>query len=238
MINWNRRNSYYGSKPRRPPRDPYLTTHRMKSDSSAPRFPRDSYYGGRPGSTFRPESVVIESRGGPGYYEGGDPAYGGGYNGGRNQLPRMQSEPPYTNGLPPANRNVYRSGPNQRSYETVASGSGSGSLGEPAGYQTDPTSSEDSSINRRSPPKRQEPMNDYGISFGQTSTYQPPALNQPSSKPRTMPDDSHAPPAPPPKGGSSLLRKASKGSVLSAAQRTDTGEKRKSWFSRRFSKSS
>jgi hypothetical protein len=217
----------------------------MKSDNNGPRFPRDSYYGGRPGSSFRPESVIMDPRsapmhGGPrdGYFDEG--GYNNGRtNGGRNGYPRGQPDAPYGNGHPGANRNVYP-GPNQRSYETVASGSGSGSLGEPAGYQTDPTSSEDSSINRRMPPKRQEPTNDYGISFGQPQTYQPPTLNQPASQPRKMPDDSHAPPAPPPKssGGGSLLRKASKASGLTTASRPDLGEKRKSWFSRRFSKSS
>ncbi|KAI0137062.1 hypothetical protein BJ170DRAFT_677920 [Xylariales sp. AK1849] len=234
VVHWNTRSSYYGN------------------NASTPRFPHDSYYGGRPNSSFRPESAMFDPRGsammsgsGPrdDYFETYDqknpgyPPQGG--NGGRNRYPRMQSEG-HLNSHPALNKGVYPVSSNHRSYETVASASGgSNSLGEPSGYQTDLTSSEDSSINRRSPPKRQEPMNDYGISFGQSPTYQPSNLGPPVSQPRTMPDQSHAPPPPPPKGGSgTLLRKPSRVSESVAGARPDLGDKRKSWFSRRFSKNS
>ena len=95
---------------------------------------------------------------------------------------------------------------NHRSDETVASNSGSGSYGEPAGYQTDPTSSENSSIERRSPPKRQEPMNDYGINFGHDTMYQVPTLSAPTAGSRGM----EYSPQTPRKDGGSLLRKVSK----------------------------
>jgi hypothetical protein len=71
---------------------------------------------------------------------------------------------------------------NHRSYETVTTASGSGSSAEPGGYQTDPTGSDNSSIERvQSVPRRQpEPVgvNDYGIGFGQgpAVSYQPPSF--------------------------------------------------------------
>ncbi|KAK6216253.1 Glucose-6-phosphate 1-dehydrogenase [Pestalotiopsis sp. IQ-011] len=222
----NRRSSYYGN-------------------SNGPRFPHEGYYGGgRSGSSQRPESVNFDPRasamaGGPrdAYFDGFDSGNGGphGGNGPRNRISRQQPEP-YLTSHPVANRNVYPSPNDQRSYETVASGSGSASYGEHSGYQTDPTSSENSSINRRSPHKRQqEAQNDYGISFGQTPGYRPPVLGEAASQPRTMPDNSHAPP-PPPKTGGPLLRKSSKAAVATEAPRSESGDKRKSWFSRRFNK--
>lgn len=232
VANWNRRSSYYGN--------------------NGPRFPHDSYYGGRPNSTFRPDSTMFDPRGSMMMSGGGggprDSYYDGGYDTGynmRNRYSRVQSDPQMNGGRGTADRNVYPLPNNHRSYETVASGSGgSGSLGEPSGYQTDPTSSENSSIKRHSPPKRQEPMNDYGISFGQSPTYQPPNFHMPASQPRIMPDGSQGSGVPPPQvpkkdTGGSLLRKASK--VTPAAvvrQRPELTEKRKSWFARRFSKSS
>ncbi|KAK7988415.1 Saccharopine dehydrogenase [Apiospora arundinis] len=218
--------------------------------ATTPRFPQNSYYGGRPSSTVhRSESAMFDSRGSAmvengnrdSYFEGYDGAYGYGGNGNtgsRNRVPRNYSES-QLNGRPAADRNVYPVPNNHRSYETVATGSGrSGSPGEPVGYQTDPTSSENSSIDRRMPPRQREPVNDYGISFGQAAAYQPPSLSIPASQPRTMPDGSNAGPAPPPKqgGGGGLLRKGSK--TAGAQQRPDMGEKRKSWFTRRFSKNS
>lgn len=158
--------------------------------------------------------------------------YQEGYDGGRSRFTRMQSEPPINR--PMGNRNVYPVANNHRSYETVASGSGSGSYGEPAGYQTDPTSSENSSIERRSPPKRQEPMNDYGINFGQdASMYQVPTFGASPGAGR----GTEYSPQPPRKDGGSLLRRVSKASK-SAESGPATMEKRKSWFSRRFSKNS
>lgn len=160
----------------------------------------------------------------PGYYDG--------YEGGRNRFSRMQSEPPMNRQMA-GGRNVYPVPNNHRSYETVASGSGSGSYGEPAGYQTDLTSSENSSIERRSPPKRQEPMNDYGINFGQDPTYQPPSLGMPAAPHVRDP----APPPPRKDVGGSLLRKGSRlGGSSTAQESSSSADKRKSWFSRRFSK--
>ncbi|KAI5927636.1 hypothetical protein F4810DRAFT_273434 [Camillea tinctor] len=210
VANWNRRTSYYGN--------------------NGPRFPQDSYYGGRASTMYDPRQSAM--MGGPREsFQGGydnDP-YGNNGMGSRNRYSRMQSDPHVNMRVNP-DRNVYPMPNNHRSYETVASGSGSGSMGEPAGYQTDPTSSENSSIDRRSPPKRQEPVNDYGISFGQSPSYQ---------RDIGVGNSSAAPPAVPRKTNSILLRKPSKASSPSqnTQERPGVAEKRKSWFLRRFSKS-
>ncbi|KAK8050260.1 hypothetical protein PG994_011990 [Apiospora phragmitis] len=233
VANYNRRSGFYPNS----------------YGATTPRFPQNSYYGARPSSTVhRSESAMLDPRrpamdsgNRDSYFEGYDGAYGYGGNGNtnsRNRVPRNYSES-QLNGRPTADRNVYPMPSNHRSYETVATGSGrSGSPGEPVGYQTDPTSSENSSIDRRMLPRQREPVNDYGISFGQAAAYQPPSLSIPASQPRTMPDGSNAAPPPPPKhGGGGLLRKGSK-NASAQQQRPDMGEKRKSWFSRRFSKNS
>lgn len=255
VANWNRRSSYYGSEPRPYSREPNAhsdlilldNNNNNHTNSNGPRFPHDSYYGGRPASTMRPESTMFDPRapaqiGGPrdSYFDGYDAANNGG-NAGRNRFSRVQSETQMYSHPAVASKTVYPIPNNQRSYETVASASGgSTSLGEPSGYQTDPTSSENSSINRRSPPKRQEPQNDYGISFGNSQPYQPPSLAVPASQPRRMPDGPQGPPPPPKKEGvaGTLLKRPSKAFGVGGEQRPDLGDKRKSWFSRRFSKTS
>ncbi|KAL2261974.1 hypothetical protein VTK26DRAFT_2859 [Humicola hyalothermophila] len=165
----SRRTSYYGG------------------NGSGGRFPQDSYYGSRPPSLVyanRADGSLPDLRtGGMGqrdsYYDQ-QPGYGSyvpSVHNGRRGWSRMSSEPQY--GLGGAFRQQpshdYPLGSNHRSYETVTTASGSGSSGEPAGYQTDPTSSDNSSIERvQTAPKRQpEPINDYGIGFSQSSSYQP-----------------------------------------------------------------
>ncbi|KAL7628790.1 hypothetical protein AAE478_000305 [Parahypoxylon ruwenzoriense] len=238
ISNWNRRGSYYGSEQcvSSPfPNCMSTGSHKTPLDNG-PRFPQESYYGGRSNSAFRPESTMFDPRqsamtNGPreGHYDGFDGGpYGYNSTNGRSRYSRMQSDP-YLNGRGPADRNVYPMPYNHRSYETVASGTGSGSMGEPAGYQTDPTSSDNSSIDRRSPPKRQELINDYGINFGQSP--QPPSLGL---------GDASAAAAPPPvlrKDNGVLLRKPSKVVASSGnPQEYAKTEKRKSWF-KRFSRS-
>ncbi|KAI0107616.1 hypothetical protein GGR51DRAFT_154003 [Nemania sp. FL0031] len=215
ITNWNRRSSYYGNNGR-PPQDGWQGAGRPNRIESGMYDQRQS-------------AMIVNSR--DSYYEGfdGGPYGNGGPNmGARNRYSRNQSEPH----LSGRERNVYPIPNNHRSYETVASGSGSGSMGEPTGYQTDPTSSENSSIDRRSPPKRQEPINDYGISFGQSPSYQAPGLALGQGR------GENAPP-PPRKDQGSILRKPSRAAVSNEKpQRPELGEKRKSWFMRRFSKNS
>lgn len=206
---WNRRSSYYAS-------------------GNTGRLHHESYYGSRPPSSFRPESSVPRS-------VHLDPQQGQSQWGtppDRRRAPRMAPEPQYRarqNGA-----NVYAAGPNQRSYETVASGSGSS--GEQPGYQTDLTSSDNSSIERRMDPARRqpEPMNDYGIGFSQAAEYQAPAF---SVAGQGAPQYGHgnsatspgpaAPPVPKKEGG--ILRKAT---TQDTQGKPDTGDKRKSWFKR------
>ncbi|KAI1431010.1 hypothetical protein GGR50DRAFT_690056 [Xylaria sp. CBS 124048] len=212
--NWNRRSSGYSGNNGRPPQDGWYGAGRPNRTDSGMYDQRQS-------------AMMGNSR--DSYYEGldGGPYGNGGPSAGsRNKYPRNQSEP-YYNGR---GRDVYPIPNNHESYETVASGSGTGSMGEPVGYQTDPTSSENSSINRRSPPKRQEPINDYGINFGQSSYYQNPnvgAVNY-AENPSLRRDPG------------TISRKSSKVPVNNGRpqERPVTVEKRKSWFMRRFSKNS
>ncbi|ROV99915.1 hypothetical protein VMCG_06169 [Cytospora schulzeri] len=197
MSGWNRRSSYYAS-------------------GNTGRLHHESYYGSRPPSSFRPESNVPRSA-------HLDPQQGQNQWGppqDRRRAPRMAPEPQYRarqNGGPSNGANVYAAGPNQRSYETVASGSGSS--GEQAGYQTDPTSSDNSSIERRMDPARRqpEPVNDYGIGFSQAADYQAPAF---SVAGQGAPQYGHG-----------------NGATTQESQtKPEAGDKRKSWF-KRISKS-
>ncbi|KAI0203942.1 hypothetical protein F4808DRAFT_393522 [Astrocystis sublimbata] len=217
IAGWNRRSSYYGNNARQP-QDGWNGASRPSRTDSGVFDPRQSMMMGN-----SRDSYYEGMDGGP-YGNGGGPSMAA-----RNKYSRNQSEPYMSN----HERNVYPAPNNHRSYETVASGSGSGSMGEPGGYQTDPTSSENSSIDRRSPPKRQQPMNDYGISFGQSPSYQAPGLGFNRGSAGTSPPV-------PRKDPGSLLRKppTTAGSNGSPQKRPDMGEKRKSWFMRRFSKNS
>jgi len=124
----------------------------------------------------------------------------------------------------------------------VTSAAASGNS-DPAGYQTDPTSSDNSSIHRTSPAKRvnervNERVNDYGIAFSQSQSYKAPALTVNLTPPSngnnlpTPPNASYQNPLPtiPRKQVSTLKRQVS--------TTPSGGEKRKSWFARRFSKNS
>lgn len=245
VVNWNRRSSYYGN--------------------SGGRFPHDSYYGGRPQSTFRgpqgfqddPRQAAMQHR--DSFYEGQQGRYTSGYvsappNPGRQRYHRMTSEPQF-NSHRQADPNVYPIPNNHRSYETVASASGSGTSGEHAGYQTDITSSDNSSVERvQVPPKRQpQPTtNDYGFGFSQNSSYQAPtftvgvkasAMNgsQPNAYQSSGALGYALPPVPQKDGRTMLLRKPTNQTLNvndQVQQRPGAGEKRKSWFARRFSKQS
>jgi hypothetical protein len=166
---------------------------------------------------------------------------------------RMGSEPlPQGYGGRPEQQAVYPIPSNHRSYETVASASGSGTSAEPVGYQTDPTSSDNSSIERmQPPPKRQpDPANDYGIAFAQTTTYQPPAFNigangsaaggPPMAPSHNQNGGSYAyssnPPVPQKDRNLVARRPTHSASNDQLQARPSVGDKRKSWFSRRFSK--
>ncbi|KID81845.1 hypothetical protein MGU_10823 [Metarhizium guizhouense ARSEF 977] len=228
VANWNRRSSV--------------------QTANQPRFPQDSYYGGRPVSyrgdsqyglptpaTAR-NSVYDNPNAGGGYNNSGyDRGYAGSRHMSRDRSQRVQSESHYQ--MYGREQGVYPMPHKDRSYETVTSAAPSGSS-DPAGYQTDPTSSDNSSIDRISPAKRSEPVNDYGIGFSQTNAYDVQnfsvgkQVKNHSLPPLPPPTEPQAAPPPQsvPRKGSLLRRKISQSSA--------NPEKQKSWFSRRFSKNS
>ena len=162
-------------------------------------------------------------------------------------MSRMQSEPQYQNGHDQA---IYPLPHKDRSYETVTSAGGSGNS-DHAGYQTDPTSSDNSSIDRTMPAKRREPFNEYASGSSQpqpgyqSRPYPAPGANGYGGNPQ-MPPPSHAQPTPAhdqasfpaQKQKNTLLRRTSTQQSAQQPQQTAGGDKRKSWFSRRFSKNS
>ena len=210
------------------------------------RFPQNGYYGGGRAALYRPESTYMDGRSNgmtrlDSYYNNGDNGAGpsNGYYPNRARYPRTASEPHFGNGA-----GVYPPNGNPHSYETVTTRSGSS--GDPAGYMTDP-SSEDSSVDRVAPlPTTQEPMETYGFSgFGNTPQYLPPGsgLNEqyfsnggpvqqghPNQGPPPLPRKESAPRLP-------IKLGATSENVQSTEKRPGAGEKRKSWFGKRFSKS-
>lgn len=256
-----RRNSYYGSEhTSRPWR---MSRANAGSANSGPnggggRFPHDSYYGGRPQSSLRLEEQPTHyprQSGGPprdSYYNEGPPGgYNNGYspgpnNAGRQRYPRTASEPQFNAYRQQADPSVYPIPNNHRSYETVASASGSGTSGEQAGYQTDLTS-DNSSAERVQAVQRQkrEPTNDYGIGFSQNPAIPTTSFNIGVNSANVNTNSplanavqanggqSYGPPPVPTKdaGKGSLLRKTTN-------QSAEKPDKRKSWFAKRFSKNS
>ena len=234
----NRRSSYHPGK--------HSLKHSLSSlyhlligalGQQQPRFPHDSYYGGRPAS-LRPESTYHGATN-PGtarnsYHENQGYGYHNSHGPypGRQRASRMHSEPHHPHH---GRENVYPLPHKDRSYETVTSAAGSGNS-EPAGYQTDPTSSDNSSIDRPSPDKRPEQVNDYGIGFNQQQSYPTASFSVglPSNGKHPLPS---IPAGSVPQHTSNVPQK--KLSVIRrqpSQQPSETSEKRKSWFSRRFSK--
>jgi len=177
------------------------------------------------------------------YYNSGDNGAGpsNGYHPNRSRYPRTASEPHFG-----AGGGVYPPNGNPQSYETVTTGSGSS--GDPLGYSTDP-SSENSSVDRVAPLPPKEPAEIYGFAgFGNNPQYLPPGagLNEhyvsnggpvqqgsgyQNQGPPPLPRKENAPRVP-------IKLGATSGTVQVTEQRPGAGEKRKSWFGRRFSKSS
>lgn len=197
---------------------------------------------------MRPDAQYDYNAAGPSrssVYEGqGYNAAGyGGYPAPRQRPNRQYSEASNYNAYG-RDQHGYQLAHKDRSYETVTSAAASGGSDQ-AGYQTDPTSSDNSSIERRrSPNKRPEPVNDYGIGFSQS--HGAPDANFSAglgardqhplpAPPAGGPYPGQGPPSIPRKEAPSVLRRQpTQQSQLSAA--APEKEKRKSWFSRRFSK--
>lgn len=154
----------------------------------------------------------------------------GGYNGQGRALPRDRSQrlhPDQQYQGYGREQNVYPMPHKDRSYETVKS---AGGHSDHAGYQTDPTSSDNSSVDHRVAPSKRLAPNEYGAGSG----FGPNGGGHghhghflPSPPAESGHFDSG--PSVPPKQISSLNRQVT-------PPPHDGHEKRKSWFSRRFSK--
>lgn len=169
MSGWNPRNSYYGNGGESNSNNYQVDSPRSQCPLGlninaiiTGRYQHQSYYGSEgPGNrplsgNFRADSYYDQPQQG----RWGPPQD-------RRRIPRTNPDAQYTPRTLAANQYY-----GDRSYETVASGSGTS--GERAGYTTDPTSENSSVERRQSPPKRQsEPVNDYGIGFSQNAEYQP-----------------------------------------------------------------
>lgn len=196
-------------------------------------------YGGRPQS-YRPESTADGRYGGgvnrpDSYYttdNNGAAGPSNGYYPNRARYPRTASEPQFNNG-----GGVYPGPGNQQSYETVTTASGGSA--EPAGYTTDP-SSENSSVDRFAALPAKEPAETYGFNgFGNTPQFVPPGsgLNTQDTNnvPRQMQNQAPPPPRKDMAPGGPIKLGVTSGNAGPPAAKAD---KRKSWFSKRFSKSS
>lgn len=223
--------------------------------SIRPKYSQEFYNSGRPNG-FRPDSYA-ENRGiyngmsRPDSYYDNNSRPSNGYYPSRARYPRTASEPQFNSGT-----GIYPVQGTQQSYETVTTASGSGSSGDPLGYSTDP-SSDNSSLDRIQPPSVPEHnfangLNNYGFTqnnqvanyasngYGgysgkqgdmpmMTGVYQSP-VGGPPPPPRK--EIAQGPPRVPIKLGSS----AASGPTTYQAPRPGAGEKRKSWFGKRFSK--
>lgn len=248
--NFSRRNSYFSVQGANPP----------AATGNGGRNPQDGYYRGQQQQQQMPTSnsaydLRQSLHGRDSYYDyQGAPPQGPGQN--RQRYSRISSEPQIHGNLnaQQQQQNVYPGGNyNHRSYETVASGSN----GEPAGYQTDPTSSDNSSIERRQSPgkmaqgpqgpgqsqfnRRPSPMNDLNGGYGYNSNnantnnsysgYNGPKpqiqLSSPDQGGLTMAPTKNV-----------ITRKQTNPGAGGAplAPSTSAGDKRKSWLSRKFSK--
>ena len=217
------------------------TGTQVTTDDRPPRGP-NGYYGGR-SQSFRPDSFADGRANGmtrpDSYYND----HSNGYHPNRARYPRTASEPHFNNV-----QGVYPIPGNQSSYETVGTASGSGSS-DPAGYQT--PLSENSSIDRIAPlPPVKEPEDNYGFNgFGGNPQYAPPGSGlqeqQFGSGGQSRQANGFPTQVPP-----QVLRKDTAGRQpiklgksnpnavpQSDPQRPAAGEKRKSWFGKRFSKS-
>ena len=204
-----------------------------------PRYPQNGYYGGGRAS-YRPDSTYMDGRGNgmtrpDSYYHNSENGMGpsNSYVPNRARYPRTASEPHFNAG------GAYAPNGNPQYYETVTTGSNS--TGDPAGYSTDP-SSENSSMDRVAtmPPKDRAEI--YGLAgFGNTPQY---GLNEqyvsnggPVQQGNGY-QNQGLPPLPrkesPPRVPIKLG--ATSGNVV-LENSPPPGEKRKSWFGKRFSKS-
>lgn len=203
-----------------------------------PRNHQGNGYGGR-GQSYRNDGYANGNGSRPdSYYDNNN--NNNGYFPNRSRYPRNDSEPALN-----TMAGVYPPNGNAQSYETVTTAAGSGSSAEPLGYSTDP-SSDNSSFDRVAPMSKADYGNNspsngqYGYQSGQQ---QYPvggaqqgylAAGYPSQNNGPLPPvKDRAPPRVPIKLGKSAPGEPTPQYDLPKA----APDKRKSWFSKRFSKS-
>jgi hypothetical protein len=207
-----------------------------------PRFSQNGY-GGR-SQSYRPDSYIDGRSNGmtrpDSYYNTGD-SYGpsNGYTPNRARYPRTASEPHFNNN----GQGVYPVPGQQQSYETVTTASGSASSPDTIGYSTDP-SSENSSVDRIAMQPK-EPNDNYGFNgFGNTPHVTLPHVgveqygsNGAQRQGNGYPDQ---PPPPPRKevGSKVPIKLGQTSGNVGRPEARPSPEKRKSWFGKRFSKTS
>lgn len=202
----------------------------------APRNHQGNGYGGR--QSYRNDGYAYGNGSRPDSYYNNNS--NNGYFPNRSRYPRNDSEPALN-----TMAGVYPLNGNAQSYETVTTAAGSGSSAEPLGYSTDP-SSDNSSFDRVAPISKADYGNNspsngqYGYQSSQQQYpvggvqqgYQ--AAGYPSQNSGPLPPvKDRAPPRVPIKLGKSAPGEPTPQYDLPKA----APDKRKSWFSKRFSKS-
>jgi hypothetical protein len=208
----------------------------------APRNYQGNGYGGR-GQPYRNDSYGNGNGPRPDSYYYDNNNNNNGYFPNRARYPRNEPDQTMNNGA-----GVYPPNGNAQSYETVTTAAGSGSSGEPLGYSTDP-SSDNSSFDRVPPISKVEynpqsngqynggNANGYGYQNNQQFAagatpqgYQANGYQSQNAAP-LPPVKDRAPPRVPIKLGKSA------GGPTNYEPPQPVPDKRKSWFSKRFSKS-
>ncbi|PHH69382.1 hypothetical protein CDD80_6782 [Ophiocordyceps camponoti-rufipedis] len=191
---------------------------------SQPRFPQDSYY--------RPSSVRTDMHNGSAHSRSSymDSQVSHGRHAQRDRGQRMHAEPHYQ--VYGREQTVYPLPHKDRSYETVTSAAPSGNS-DPNGYMTDPTSSDNSSVDRVSPVRRRKPTNEYAVGSNHGQAYHAPNAGRSPGHQDQILSPAHMEPRyyDAEMGKQSL---AAEGRQVSPPAHV-APERRKSWFSRRFS---
>ncbi|KAL5347103.1 hypothetical protein ACLOAV_008246 [Pseudogymnoascus australis] len=219
----SRRSSYYGGS---------------TMNGMGPRNHQGNGYGGR-GQPYRSDGYGNGNGSRPDSYYYDNNTSNNGYFPNRSRYPRNDSEPALN-----TMAGVYPPNGNAQSYETVTTAAGSGSSAEPLGYSTDP-SSDNSSFDRVAPISKADYGNNspsngqYGYQNGQQQQY--PVGGTPQGYQSGYPSQNNGPLPPvkdrvPPRVPIKLGKSAPGESTPQYDTIKAVPDKRKSWFSKRFSK--
>ncbi|KAF7675288.1 hypothetical protein GT037_007051 [Alternaria burnsii] len=214
---------------------------------------RSSYYGGGGGGGYNDQNRFSTASGYFPQRQTQRDSYADGYGqggpvGGPPRLRygnRMQSDPGWNTRQ--SQQGVYPMNGYQQSRDTVNTNGSNGSHSDGL-YSNDPSNSENSSIERGIPvqPPQQDMGSQYGFNgFGRGPIMEeyaqgppPPAHGMPSQNSMAPPPPKHATQAAPIKlgGGSGPPATENTRPAMLSKKSSDAGDKRKSWFKRRFSK--